>query len=77
MYKRAVNGKKLTKKKLEIFQLLQQYNDSLSTDEFDLGLTHLAEHKIEKGNARPIKQATRRVPMALSGEEKQAIDTML
>ncbi|CAC5421922.1 unnamed protein product [Mytilus coruscus] len=41
-----------------------------SAHETDLGLTHLTEHSIDTGDARPIKQAPRRVPLAFAEEEK-------
>ncbi|XP_064485930.1 uncharacterized protein LOC135398460 [Ornithodoros turicata] len=36
--------------------LLQQYSHLFSTDESPVGLTHVIEHEIETGNARPIHQ---------------------
>ncbi len=45
--------------------------------ESDLGCTHLLEHEINTGDAAPIKQPPRRVPIALTHEEKQAMDQLL
>ena len=53
--------------------LLKKFKDSFSKDEYDLGLTHLTEHIIETGNARPVKQPPRWLPMAFAGEDKEAI----
>ena len=44
---------------------------------FHLCRTHLAEHCIETGDARPIRQPPRRVPMAFAGEEKEAIEQLI
>ena len=46
-------------------------------DENDLGLASLAEHSIDTGNAKPIKQPFRRVPLAFANEEKEAINKLL
>jgi hypothetical protein len=54
-----------------------KYRDTFSKDEWDLGLTHLAEHSIDTGDAKPIKQRPRRVPMAYASEEKKAIEDLL
>jgi len=43
----------------------------------DLGLTHLTEHPINTGDAAPIKQRPRRVPLAYVDEEKGAIKDLL
>ena len=46
-------------------------------NENDLGLTSLAQHAIDTGDAKPIKQPFRRVPLAFADEEKKAIDKLL
>jgi hypothetical protein len=56
--------------------LLKKYENAFSKDEWDLGLTHLAEHSIDTGDALPIKQRPRRVPMAYAEEEKKAIEDL-
>lgn len=40
-------------------------------------MTHLSEHTINTGDAAPIKQRPRRVPLAYAEEEKQAIHDLL
>ena len=55
---------------------LVKYQTDFSKDEFDLGLTNLAEHVIDTGNAKPVRQPPRRTPIAFQGEEKKAIDKM-
>ena len=65
------------KDKIAIANLLQKYRDVFSKDEWDLGCTHLTEHSIDTGDAPPIKQPPRRVPMAYADEERKAIDKLL
>lgn len=49
-----------------------KYEDTFSKDDLDLGLTDLAEHPINTGNAEPIKQRPRRgVALAYAEEEKK------
>ena len=60
----------------KIEHLLNQFSPVFSVDEYDLGLTNITEHVIATGDARPIKQPPRRVPMAFAGEDKEAIDKL-
>lgn len=60
-----------------IAHLLTEYQDVFSKDSTDLGLTHLAEHAINTGTARPIKQRPRPVPMAFADEDKKAVEKLL
>ena len=56
--------------------LLNNYQDTFSRDEWDIGLTNLAEHEIKTGDAAPVKQPPRRVPLAYADKEKAAIEDM-
>ena len=56
--------------------LLNKFQGVFSKGEWDLGLTHLAEHTINKGYAAPIKRAPRRVTLAYAEQEKQAIEEL-
>ena len=69
-------GKKPSEAKA-LARLLVKYKYTFSSDEWDLGLTNLTEHVIKTGDADPIKQTPRRVPLAYAGEEKKAIDDLL
>ena len=62
--------------KMRLASLLNKFKDSFSCDEWDLGLTNLAEHAIATGDAAPIKQHPRRVPLAHAEAEKQAIEDL-
>ena len=77
VFQRAAEGITDSAMQTQLAEVLVQYQDVFSRDDTDLGLTHLAEHVIETGDARPVKQPPRRIPMALAGEEKKAIDQML
>ena len=52
-------------------KLLTDYEDILSKDEFDMGLTDLIQHDVDTGQERPVRQALRRTPMV----HNQVIDT--
>ncbi|CAC5407266.1 unnamed protein product [Mytilus coruscus] len=60
-----------------IANLLHKYATAFSAHETDLGLTNLTGHSIDTGDARPIKQAPRRVPLAFDEEERKIITQML
>jgi len=45
--------------------LLQTYQDVFSKSEYDLGRTTLTEHRIDTGDARPIKQGLRKQPQTI------------
>ncbi|CAC5425004.1 unnamed protein product [Mytilus coruscus] len=51
-------------------------SDTFSKDETDLGRTSLIELCIETGDAKPVKQPPRRVPLDYAGEEQKLIDQM-
>jgi hypothetical protein len=54
-------------------ELFQKFSNTFSKDEIDFGRTTLVEHHIDTGDAKPIKQPPRRVPMAYANEEKNLI----
>ena len=56
--------------------LLQQFNGVLSLGDNDLGRTSLVRHKIDTGDAPPVKQAARRLPFHLRGEVKGMLERM-
>ena len=60
----------------KVANLLNRFQDCFSKDEWDLGLTHLAEHKTKTENAAPVKQSPRRVPLAYADNEKAAIEEL-
>jgi hypothetical protein len=54
-----------------------KYTDLFAKSDTDFGKTHLVEHDINTGNARPIGQQPRRVPIALQPEMDKEIQRML
>lgn len=60
-----------------IAQLLLENEEVFSSNSTDLGLTHLTEHVIDTGTAKPIKQRPRPVPMAFAEEDKKAVEKLL
>jgi hypothetical protein len=63
--------------KLEWAQVLVDRRNAFSENEYDLGYTHLTEHVILTGDAKPVKQPPRRLPIAYEGEDRRAIDKLL
>ena len=57
--------------------MLHQYGDIFSAFKGDVGRTGLVKHKIDTGNARPIKQPPRRLPFAKREIEKAEVEKML
>ena len=57
--------------------LLVKYQSTFSQSEFDIGLTNLTEHPIKTGDAPPVKQRPRRIPLAHAEEERKAIEELL
>ena len=62
--------------KVKIANLLVRFQDTFSKDKWDIGLTSLTEHEIPTGEAAPIKQPPRRVPLAHADAEKKAIEDL-
>ena len=58
------------KQREQLAGMLHQYGDIFSAFKGDVGRTGLVKHKIDTGNARPIKQPPRRLPFAKREIEK-------
>ena len=61
----------------ELGSLLAEYQHSFAKSSNDLGRTSLVEHRIDTGDARPIKQPPRRLPMHKRAEADKAVEQML
>ena len=61
----------------QLSQLLHDYSDILSRDEFDMGLTDLIQHEIDTGQERPVRQALRKTPMAYNEIIDKHVQSML
>ena len=58
-------------------QLLHQYEDILSRDEFDMGLTDLVQHEIDTGQEKPVRQSLRKTPLAYNEVIDKHVQSML
>lgn len=63
--------------KVQLRDLLLKYQGCFSKNSEDMGLTNMAEHKIDTGNSRPIKQAPRKIPLAKVQDVNKEINYML
>ena len=68
LYEESIKGKSKAQH-AQVHSLLQKHVKVFSKDEYDVGHTHPVEHTIDTGDAKPIKQPPRLVPIALAGEE--------
>ena len=76
LYKTSISGRTPAESEI-IAGVLTKFSSTFSRDDWDLGLTHLTEHSINTGDAAPVKQRPRRVPMAYAEDERKAIDELL
>jgi len=63
--------------RFRVEQLLRTYDDVFSNYEFDVGRTHLAEHHIDTGDNRPIRQRLRSRPIAHLEEIDRQVDELV
>ena len=63
--------------KTQLFALLLQYHTLFATSDDDLGHTARVQHRIDTGNAHPIRQSVRRMPQLRRQEAKKLLDDML
>ena len=76
LYEKSIEG--LTQAEAEqVRKLLVEYADVFSRGSEDLGRTDLVKHHIRTGDAIPIKQPPRRLPMTLREEAKKAVEEMV
>ena len=59
-----------------ISQLLNSFHDVFSRDEFDLGKTHLVEHRIETGDAAPVKLPPWHIPLIFADEDCKELEKL-
>ena len=63
--------------KQRLSTLLHKYANVISKDETDMGFTHLIEHHIDTGDARPIHQPFRRMPQLHAQQVDDQVDALL
>ena len=74
---RRVDDSVTEEEKEKLKELLLEYQDTISSDELDLGLTSLVEHCIDTGDAKPCRQALRRTPAAYAHIMDEQVQLML
>ena len=62
---------------LDLAELLSEFADVFSASPTDLGRTDLVQHEINTGNAAPIRQGARRLPIHLKREAEEHVQDML
>jgi hypothetical protein len=60
----------------EMEELLTEYEDIFAGADEDYGRTNKVYHRIDTGDARPIRQPPRRIPLAKQAEVKEMLDKM-
>ena len=71
-------SEKLTESELDVLtSLLSEYSDMFATPGGPLGRTDLIRHKIDTGDAMPVRLPPRRLPPAQREIANQEIDKML
>jgi len=61
----GIDGSVTEEKQRQLVDILQRYSDVFSKGELDLGETPLAKHRIDTGDARPMRQRLMRQPFHL------------
>ncbi|CAG2237022.1 unnamed protein product [Mytilus edulis] len=61
----------------QLSRLLSQYQNVFSRTDDDIGRTDLVTHRINTGNAVPIRQRSRRMPLGKQEMEKLEVNRML
>ena len=62
---------------LRLQDLLIEYEDVFSKGDFDLGCFTETKHRIDTGDAKPIKQRMRRTPLGFQEEEEKHLQNLL
>ena len=65
------------KEKQQLELLLEEFLDVISVGDDDLGRTELVYHKIDTGDAQPVRQPARRLPFHQKEEVRHLLDDML
>ncbi len=68
---------KTDQEKAALEKLLKKYSNTFAKSKADLGRTNVVKHSINTGDANPVKQRPRRVPMALRDEAEAEVERML
>jgi len=73
----GIDGSVTEEQKIRLVEILKRYSDVFSKKELDLGETSLAKHRIDTGDARPMRQTLRRQPFHLLNKIDGHVQDML
>ena len=76
LFQRTINGLSCAQS-ASIAKLLIKHQSTFSESDNDLGRTGIIRHRIPTGNAHPIKQPLRRLPVQMNQEAQEQINDML
>ena len=76
LYKRSSENLEPNKAKV-VENLLQKHEQAFAKSPDDHGRTHLVQHTIDTGDAKPVRQPPRRPPKAFEAEEEGIIERQL
>ena len=63
--------------KAELKRLVGEYQDIFSRHSGDIGCTHLTQHRIDTGDAPPIRQPPRRIPASIKEQVERQKEQMM
>ena len=75
LYQRSIL-KLNTNQQQQVRTLLCEFSDLFSRGQHDLGRTDVIQHQINTGDATPLRQPPRRMPLARRREAQQAVEEM-
>ena len=76
LYERTITDMNF-EQKVQVAKLLKKYSDVFSESDNDIGRTCIIKHRIPTGDAHPIKQRPRRVPVHMNEEIDKQLENML
>jgi len=76
LYERSIKYLTYTEAK-QVYKLLTEYSTLFAESDMDLGRTNIIKHKIDTGDAKPVKHPLRRTPAKMSSEIDKHLDDML
>jgi hypothetical protein len=77
LYDRSLENLKGEEESLELKQLLCTYADVFACHDFDLGEFSTIMHRIDTGNAPPVRHGLRRTPLGFQAEEESHLQKMV
>ena len=76
LYERTITDMNF-EQQVQVAKLLKKYSDVFSESDNDIGRTGIIKHRIPTGDAHPIKQRPRRVPVHMNEEIDKQLENML